>query len=343
MNTRSILIIWLLTSVSVPALAQSVACDAALASEPAKAERCLAKVDKALCKDCKAGWVHQCHMSDSAVPVWAPVRACLRGELRMAEAGSDAAHAMAGLVRSQSNMLGRADDIAARNERDYEKNRQMVAGIVSRSEVDVAQRQAMFDRIKQEKHERETRELAEMQAYQQARKAEVDALNAQEEARRAQWLAAQKAQQEENIRNQQQEQMQVRKSQQSQVGKQAPQRGYARNSSPAPIVASSVSHGFSTGGINGRTDYISINIKNTGNVPIDCDVWLRAAFWNDKWGPAMADRDKYLSSIRVERGHVIGLEPGATKSAITTSHYVHGSGFKYGAENCRVSFTYRPK
>lgn len=176
------------------------------------------------------------------------------------------------------------------------------------------------------------RVAAEQAAIYQQRLQLAHAANSAEEARRSLWQAQQ---QKAATQQQTNQAAQTRQHQQSQQ-RQQPANPASR---PAPTVRSEVTSDITQGGTSGRVWYVNVYVRNTGNAVIDCDIWLRGAFWNDRAGPGMGS-DQSLSSITTENRTVIGLKPGERRRAMSLSHHVMGSKYTHGG-NCRTSFTTR--
>ena len=167
----------------------------------------------------------------------------------------------------------------------------------------------------------------------QMRRQQAESANAAEEARRSEWEAqrnsAQQASSGNHVANR------PSQTQQSSTGDSRSQSSGRERS--APIVRFRFSDDISTGGPDGRTSYINVYVTSTSNVPIDCEIWLRGTFWNDRAGPAMGN-DQSLSSTKTEKRTVISVRPGERRRAMELTHHVAGSRFDYNG-TCRVSST----
>ena len=186
--------------------------------------------------------------------------------------------------------------------------------------------------VKIAEQQQRDRMAAEQAAIYQQRLQQTNAANMDEAARRSQWEAS---------RQQQVEAQQATSSYEngsSSASGQRNQQPQRRPQQPAPVVRVNLSHDHSNGGPDGRVRYVNVYAINTGNVPVDCDVWLRGAFWNERAGPAMGS-DQALSSIKTQRNSIIGLKPGERRRALALSHHVDGSRFDYD-NSCKVSFTH---
>lgn len=172
---------------------------------------------------------------------------------------------------------------------------------------------------------------AEQGALYQQRLQQAQNANAAEEARRSQW-----------------EQRQAHQASQTHYDGTArsiaepTNLGRARNTTQSrnsdnAVVSARFSHEVRDGGVSGRISNIVVYAHNTGNVAVDCDVWLKGAFWNDRAGAGMGP-DEALSSINTERRAVIGLRAGERRQVMALSHHVAGSKFTYDG-TCKSSFT----
>ena len=187
------------------------------------------------------------------------------------------------------------------------------------------------NQLEESRRARDRRIATEQQSLYQQRMQQVNAENAVEEARRAQWQQ-QQSQQTTSFSG-----SSTYTSTRSQHSGTSTESLTKRTVSATPIVSVRFTHDIRDGGVGGQVSNIIVYANNTGNVAIDCDVWLKGAFWNDRAGPGMGS-DQSLSSITTERRNVIGLRPGERRQVMALSHHVTGSRFDYDG-GCKPSFT----